>query len=371
MLFHSSIRKELARSFGATLVVLITVVMTMMLINSLRLASLGSVNPSEVMMVTGYVVLGRLPLILMLSLFIAIVSSLSRMYSESEMVIWFSSGQGLAGFAAPLLRFAWPVLAFIVVLALVVWPWSNRQIQDMKERFEKRGDIERVSPGLFQESAGGNRVFFIDKDSPDSRTGKNIFISETDHGKEKITSARRGRIDTVGGERFLMLSNGQRIENGANGTDLKVSDFEEYGSRIGEKVLDAAANAPARAALDTQVLLLNPTPQNLGELAWRMGLALAALNFVVVALAISVVNPRAGRGGNLLFALFSFVVYYDTINLGQSWIEAGKIGFASFMLAVHGGVLGLALLWLAKRHYQWSLRSLLARHRSAMTKAQA
>lgn len=35
MLFDSSIRKELARSFGATLVVLITVVMTMMLIRVL------------------------------------------------------------------------------------------------------------------------------------------------------------------------------------------------------------------------------------------------------------------------------------------------------------------------------------------------
>ena len=34
MLFDSSIRKELARSFGATLVVLVTVVMTMMLIRT-------------------------------------------------------------------------------------------------------------------------------------------------------------------------------------------------------------------------------------------------------------------------------------------------------------------------------------------------
>jgi lipopolysaccharide export system permease protein len=370
MLFHSSIRKELARSFGATLVVLVTVVMTMMLIRSLGLASRGSVNPSEVMMVMGYSVLGHLPTILTLSLFIAIVATLSRMYSESEMVIWFSSGQGLAGFFGPLFRFAWPVLLVIAVLALAVWPWSNRQIQDMKDRFEKRGDIERVSPGLFQESAGGNRVFFIDKDSRDSRTGKNIFISETEGDKEKITSARGGKIDVVGGDRFLMLSNGQRIENGANGIDLKVSEFEEYGTRIGNRALDASANAPSRAALDTLVLLRNPTAPNLGELAWRMGLALAALNFVVIALAVSIVNPRAGRSGNLLFALFSFVVYYDTINLGQSWIEAGKISFPSFMLALHGGVLGLALLWLAKRHYQWSFRNLLTRRRPAKAEPQ-
>ena len=46
MLFHSSIRKELSRSFGATLVVLITIVMTMLLIRTIGLASRGAVNPS-------------------------------------------------------------------------------------------------------------------------------------------------------------------------------------------------------------------------------------------------------------------------------------------------------------------------------------
>ncbi|MBC7683556.1 MAG: LptF/LptG family permease, partial [Ferruginibacter sp.] len=97
MLFHSSIRKELARGFGATLVALITIVMTMMLIRTLGQAAKGSVNPSEVMMVLGYTVLGYLPTILTLSLFVAIVSTLSRMYSDSEMVIWFASGQGLVG----------------------------------------------------------------------------------------------------------------------------------------------------------------------------------------------------------------------------------------------------------------------------------
>ena len=71
MLFHSTIRKELARTFGATLVVLITIVMTIMLIRTLGLATRGIFNPQDVMMVLGYTVLGYLPTILTLSLFIA------------------------------------------------------------------------------------------------------------------------------------------------------------------------------------------------------------------------------------------------------------------------------------------------------------
>ncbi|MGQ2981298.1 MAG: LptF/LptG family permease, partial [Polaromonas sp.] len=78
MLFQSSIRKELARSFGATLVVLMTIVITIILIRTLGQASRGSVNPQDVMMVMGYSALGRLPIILTLSLFVAMVSTLSR-----------------------------------------------------------------------------------------------------------------------------------------------------------------------------------------------------------------------------------------------------------------------------------------------------
>ncbi|MES2976418.1 MAG: LPS export ABC transporter permease LptF [Pseudomonadota bacterium] len=364
MLFHSSIRKELARSFGATLVVLITIVMTMMLIRTLGQATRGSVNPSDVMMVMGYTVLGQLPTILALSLFIAIVGTLSRMYQDSEMVIWFASGRGLSGFLTPLFRFAWPILLVIAALALFVWPWANQQTRDMRDRYERRGDLERIAPGQFQESASGSRVFFLDKDSPDGKSGKNVFISATDHGKEAVTSARSGRVVDIGDDRFLLLSSGQRLESTVAKPELKVSKFEEYGTRIGADVLGAQEDAPARTR-STFDLLMQPTRPNQGELAWRIGLALAALNFVVIAVAVASVNPRAGRSGNLVFALFAFVVYYNLLNMGQNWIATGRTAAGPFVLGLHGGVLALGLLWLSKRHNNWSWSPARRRRRQA------
>jgi lipopolysaccharide export system permease protein len=360
MLFHSSIRKELARGFGATLVVLVTIVMTMMLIRTLGQAAKGSVNPSEIMMVLGYTVLGYLPTILTLSLFVATVSTLSRMYSDSEIVIWFASGTGLIGMLRPLLRFAWPILLATAALALVVWPWSNQQIQDMKDRYEQRGDLERIAPGQFQESANGNRVFFIDKDSPDKRTGKNVFISSQDHGTETVTSARSAKIDDIGERRFLVLSNGQRLESTLGQPDLRVSQFQEYATRVGADALTSTDAAPSRARSSLD-LLRDPTPLNLGELSWRLGLALAALNFVVIALAVAGGNPRSGRSGNMVFALFAFVVYYNFLNLGQSWIANGAAQFVRYIVLLHGGVFVLAMGWLLVRHHQWSWRHLLPR----------
>ena len=364
MLFHSSIRKELARSFGATLIVLVTVVMTMTLIRTLGQASRGSFNPSDVMMVMGYTVLAYMPTILTMSLFIAIVGTLSRMYRDSEMVIWFCGGKGLSGFLGPLLRFAWPVLVVVVVLAFFVLPWSNRQIADMKDHYEKRGDLERIEPGQFQESAGGNRVFFVEKDVSSDRVGSNVFIATKENGKETVTSARSGRVQTVGPDRFLMLSNGQRLESLIGKPEIKISEFGEYSTKIGSS--DAGAkDAIATNTRTTLYLLQNPSRINLAELSWRIGLALAARNFVLLAIGSSSVNPRVGRSGNLVFSMFAFVIYFNLLNLGQNWIASSRVGFGVFLVALHGGVFVLGLLWLAQRHNGWDWRQVRGRSRSA------
>jgi lipopolysaccharide export system permease protein len=104
-------------------------------------------------------------------------------------------------------------------------------------------------------------------------------------------------------------------------------------------------------------LLRAPSRANLSELAWRLGLALAAINLVVLAIALASVNPRGGRSGNLIFVLLTFVVYNNLVNLGQSWIFGGSISFGGLLLLLHGGVLTLGLLWLAKRNANWTLRS--------------
>ncbi len=363
MLFHSSLRKELSRSFGATLIVLVTIVMTMMLIRTLGQASTGSVNPTEVSLVMGYTMLGHLPTVLTMSLFIATVGTLSRMYLESEMVIWFVSGRGLRALLSPMIRFAWPMLLTVSVLVLIVWPWSNQQITELKERFERRGDLERVSPGQFQESANGMRVFFVDKDSVENKQGKNVFISSNEHNKQAMTSAKTGQVEIVGEDRFLILDIGQRVEQSLGESELKVSEFKVYGTRISKDVKTSELAPPK--ATHTLQLLNNPTLSNLGELAWRVGLAFAAFNLLVIALAITSANHRVGRGGNLALALFIFVVYYNFINLGQSWISAGKVQMLTYIVTLHGGVFLCAMAWLAVRHNSWSWRNLLTRQEHA------
>jgi lipopolysaccharide export system permease protein len=353
MLFDSSIRKELARSFGATLIVLVTVVVTMTLIRTLGLASRGSFNPQDVMLVMSYTVLTFLPNLMNLGLFVAVVMTLSRLYADSEMVIWFSSRIGLASLLRPLLRFAWPVLVGIAVLTLVVRPWAKDQIEELRTQYERRGDLERVQPGQFQESADGTRVFFAEKSDINELRASNVFVSTTEKDKKTVISARSGHTEIIDGDRILFLERGQRLEIIEGQAGVRVSEFERLSMLVEQDPLvrRAADSLNSRPTLE---LIRQPTRENLGELTMRLGYALASLNLLVIALAATRINPRVSRTGNLVFSLLLFQVYLNLLILGQNWIARGQISFTGFNLLLHGGMLGGGLLWLAKRHLNWN-----------------
>ena len=48
-------------------------------------------------------------------------------------------------------------------------------------------------------------------------------------------------------------------------------------------------------------------------------------------------KTRSRQG--LVVALLGFVVYFNLINLSQAWVGNGKLGPASALLVLHGGLL--------------------------------
>jgi lipopolysaccharide export system permease protein len=92
---------------------------------------------------------------------------------------------------------------------------------------------------------------------------------------------------------------------------------------------------------------------------------MAAINFLVIGVAISGGNPRVGRSANLVFAMFAFVLYYNLLGLGQSWISSGRYDLIPLMLTLHGGTFALAILWLGKAHNNWNWRRLLPKQRAS------
>jgi lipopolysaccharide export system permease protein len=348
MLFDSTLRRDLSRNFAATLVVVLTIVITIFLIRTLGQAAGGRIAPQDVVLLLGYTALGHLPTMLALALFIAVVTTLGRMYRDSEMVVWFASGISLSRFVRPVVMTAWPVLAVVAALALVVWPWVNEQSFALRDRFEKRSDLSRVAPGQFQSSADGRRVFFIERDETDSGSGRNVFVLTRGERGESVTSAGTGRLEWQGEDRYLVLEKGQRNELDLETGAKTLSQFESYRVLAGERTVSRAQELPP-IARSTLALLRQPSARGDGELVWRIGLVMAAANMLLLGVGLSASSPRRPSNWNLLFALLGFVVYYNLINLSQAWVAGGQLGLVEALVLVHGAALAAAGLLILGR----------------------
>jgi lipopolysaccharide export system permease protein len=379
MLFDSTLRQDLSRSFYATLLVLVTIVLTMMLIRTLGQAAGGQVAPQDVILLMGYTVLGYLPTLLTLSLFIGVVMTLGRMYRDSEMAVWFASGVSLWRFLRPIGRMSFAVLLGVAVLVLGVWPWVNQRTELLKAQFEQRSDLSRVAPGQFQTSRDGSRVFFMERDDQNSRVGRQIFIVTQQGQTEAVTTAKSGRIESNSEQSVLILERGQRNEQSGEQSreqsressqaqrapqtqsasvdqgDKTLASFEEQRVVLQNRSPQQAQTLPAKAR-HTLDLLREPTALHQGELAWRVGLILGTFNLTLLAVGLSATQPRRASNWNLLLALLSFVVYYNVINLAQAWVAGGRWSLFSALVLTHGSVLMGAvflLWWRQTTHASW------------------
>lgn len=351
MIFNRAAQREFAQTAAGVFVALFAILVTTQLIRLLGKAAAGATPPEAVAALLGFAALGFLPVLLSLTLFIAVLLSLSRAYRDSEMAIWFSAGVPLTTWMRPVLRFALPVVVAIALLSLLLAPWALDKRVAYQSRMDQRDDVARVTPGAFNESARGDRVFFVESvpSEENQQEGvRNVFINSMQHGRLGVVAAARGYTEVAeNGDRFIVLTDGRRYENVAGSTEYRVMEFARYAMRI--ETVEAVGGEKSAKSLSTWELLQEPTLINKGELLWRIGVPLSALLLTLLAIPLSFVNPRAGRTNNLIFALLTYMIYNNLLSVSQAWVAQGRLSFGIGVWAVHALMLVLLVLLFWKR----------------------
>ncbi|RJG05602.1 LPS export ABC transporter permease LptF [Noviherbaspirillum cavernae] len=325
MIFQRALRRELVSTAGAVFTTLFTITITIMLIRILGQAAGGRVASQDVIALIGFAALNYLPIILILTGFISVLLVITRSYRDSEMVVWFSSGLSLARWVKPVLMFSLPIVVLTAVLSFYVTPWANRQSAEYKERFQKRDDISKVSPGKFQESARADRIFFVEAIAGDEAKVQNIFVNSVKDGRSSVVVAKEGTIEIDSrGDKFLVMSKGRRYDGMPSEPDFRMMEFQRYGVLVAQQAAALVGDTSARS-LPTTLLVANPNNFNKGELLWRLSLPLMCLLLIVLAIPLGFVNPRAGRSGNLMVALLLAVVYSNMVSVFQAAVVQGRM----------------------------------------------
>lgn len=348
MIFRSALLRELATSAIAIFLVLLGISITTQLVRLLGQAASGAITSTGVVALLGFTLIGYLPILLSVTLFIAVLMTLTRSYRDSEMVVWFSCGQGLIRWVRPVLTFALPLVLTIALLSLLLSPWSVEKAEEFRRQMDSRDDVAQVTPGTFHESRRADRVYLVEEVAGKANLVANVFVSSTQHGKLGVMVAQSGFQETAAnGDRFLVLLNGRRYEGQPGSPEYKIFEFGRYAMRI--ETPDSAERAPTTKTTSTLELMRDRTPRNLGELSWRLGLPASALILCLLAIPLSFVNPRAGRSINIMLAILIYMVYSNMLSIMQASITQSRIDAATGILGVHGIMLLLLLVMFYRR----------------------
>ena len=348
MIFQRSLLREFAQLAMAVFMTLFLIALTTRLIRLLGQAAGGKIPSDAVIAFLGFFALNVLPVLLSLTLFITVLLTLTRLWRDSEMVIWFNSGLSLAAWLRPVLWFAAPVVLVIAALSLAISPWSVQMSEQYRSRVDARDDLSRVDPGAFGESRTKERVFFVEGVAGDKTSVQNVFVSSMQHGRSGVMMSEKGVTEIApGGDRFLVLHAGRRYEGVPGEAEFRVMEFERYAMRVATP--EGEAPEATQKSLPTLALLEDPSDVNRAELLWRIGIPLSALLLSLLAIPLSYVNPRAGRSINLIMALLVYMTYSNLLSVSQARVAQGKLAFSTGWWLVHGVMLLVLLAMFARR----------------------
>ncbi|MFO7541841.1 MAG: LPS export ABC transporter permease LptF [Thiobacillus sp.] len=334
MIYRRALTREMGLATGAVLTVLIAIALVVLFIRLLGDVARGELANEAVFAFLGFSLLYFLPVLMTIALFAGVLLPLSRMWRESEMVIWFNAGLSLTQWMRPVLTFAVPFSLVILLLTLALNPWAQTKKSEYLQDLRSRSDSALIAPGLFAESSAGQRVYYVESLNPLTGVVRNVFMQSSIDGQLGLVVAQEGKHTQLpDGSRYLVFTAGRRYEGTPGQLDYRIMQFERYWMRL-DPVAAGERGTHIRQA-QAHTLIDDPSPQARAELLWRVGVPLSALVLAVMAIPLSFVNTRARRSYGMMIALLLYFIYYNLLSLSQAWVAQDKINSWTGTLTPH------------------------------------
>ena len=296
----------------------------------------------ELMPLISFNMIRDVPVILVLSIFLAVIITISQLYKNSEAIVMNSIGLGDKAFLSVIKPLAIILFLFVLFLTAYAVPWAKQQKSAAEEETKNASEFSFITEGKFESFKKGDIVFYAsDSTSIDVDGEQNmeeIFIYASDNGNPVIVLASEATkyIDPKSKSIYLRLRDGVRYQGLPSSENINILNFDSYDLEIvsGEvqKSIATFTEIEEKTTLD---LLKQGGLLAIAELQWRLSLPLSILILVVFAVYLGKTSPRGGKGINILIGIFVFMLYNNGLLVAKSSIENGLLSPIIGMWGIH------------------------------------
>ena len=296
----------------------------------------------ELMPLISYNMIRDVPIILTLSLFLAIIVSISQLYKNSEAVVMNSMGLADKDF----IRFIQPliVLSFIVIFCLAIFavPWAKQQKSLSENQTVNASEFSFITEGRFESFKNGDITFYAAEslvvDSDGEQNMEEIFVYSAGNENPIIVLASEAKkyTDKKSKSVYLRLKDGIRYEGLPGDKNINVLNFELYDLEIisGEIQKSITSFSEIEEMSSIELLSQDNILAN-AEMQWRFSQPISFLLLSVLGVFLGKSSPRTGKGVNLIIGVIVFMLYNNILLVAKNAIENGQLNPIIGMWSVH------------------------------------
>ena len=230
MIIRDYIIKEVLRTFSGVFIVLFLIILSTQFLRSLSLVADGKIALDFLFILIFLKNIESLTLIVPLTLFLAILLALSRLYKDSEMIALSACGIGPNSLLKSILIVIFSFVFLEAGLSMVLAPWASNKMQHAEESFKSQAVLELITPGQFNLADNGQRVLFTEE-MPEPTKLKNVFLHVDNGDSSSVMASDNAKIvtDSKQGSRYLVFQDGNRYDGSAGSLDYRFIKFKDYG----------------------------------------------------------------------------------------------------------------------------------------------
>ncbi|CNI69331.1 MULTISPECIES: LPS export ABC transporter permease LptF [Yersinia] len=336
--------RETLKSQIAILFILLLIFFSQKLVRILGAAVDGEIPTNLVLSLLGLGVPEMAQLILPLSLFLGLLMTFGRLYTESEITVMHACGMGKKSLIMAALILALATSALAAVNTIWLGPWSSKHQDEVLNDARANPSLAALAGGQFKSSTDGNSALFIGNVS--GKEFNRVFLAQlrpNGNQRPSVVVADSGHMtERPDGSQVVILNKGTRYEGTALLRDFRITDFINYQAIIGHQEVQQNNNVAEQMTMSQ--LWQSTEPDARAEFHWRLTLIVSVIIMALLVVPLSVVNPRQGRVLSMLPAMLLYLIFFLLQTSLRSNASKGNLNPLVWLWVVNGAYLALAVL---------------------------
>ncbi len=345
--------REAAVSWVAVTFVLLAIMLSTRFARFLAQAAAGELPKELLFQIAALSSLQYLVILVPVSMMLAIMLSLGRLYRDSEIAAMMGCGVGLGAMYRPFVVLGAALAIFTAALSFQLGPWAGRTADYLVKNAARMIQFNPFEEGRFNSVMGGRAVFYTGGMSADGNRLEEVIAQVEEDAGISFVTAQRGEQsgDPVSGERTISLHNGVRYRGNPGDANYDVMQFDSLTTRVSPP--EFMYISAKRKLKPTSQLLASDELADRAELAWRASAPISVLILTLLAVPLAHIAPRKGRYGKVVVGIGAYLLYSQLLGLGQAWIAKGRIAPEIGLWWVHVLMLAWAAWLIGRRLNVW------------------